>query len=113
MRSKLLPLLLALSVLLTFSSKGFAQDVLCVHFHEKIVHVESEGDDLPMAKDELHVKLVSELTGKFFKISLDSVPSPEERLLPLVTTHRSYAKIPSHRRQAVFLNPIKTVRLLI
>ncbi len=113
MRSKLLPLLLALNILLVFSSKGFSQDVLCIHVHEKIVHVESESANLPVAKDEVHVKLLSDLTDKFFKISLDSVPIHEERFLPFTVIYGSYRKGLNHRREAVLLTPIKTVRLLI
>jgi len=114
MGSNLLRVLLILGIFISLTSKGYSQEVLCVHVQENLVHVESGHPELPVDKDEVHFKLSQEVSGKLFKLSFDAGLSYDAGAVRFTCPCSGLLKNTfHHHRQVVSLNPIKTVRLLI
>ena len=78
MRSKLFVLFLAFGFFLSLGFKGTSQEVLCIHVDEKVAHFESDHIKPSDPPDEIHLKLLSDLTLKLSKIFVDFFWDVEE-----------------------------------
>lgn len=96
-----------------FSLKEFIPNTFCIHPKEGIIHLEKEHPKTFCEKDEVHVKVLSEIKNLKVQLDLDksfSFTSPFRISLSFVVLKKQNA-LPekSPRRES----PIKTVRLLI
>ncbi|WP_457600621.1 hypothetical protein [Hydrogenivirga sp.] len=114
MRSKLLHFLLLFGVFFAFSAKGYAKDTLCIHVDVNLVHLEQEHAEVPTDKDEVHLKLFPEISGKLFKLSLDIDLSPESKFISFGQTLRGFlVHTPLKYPPLKVHNQLRSVRLLI
>jgi len=113
MTGKILSFLLCLGFVLSLSTRSLSQDVLCIHIHEGFAHLENEHASFPTQKDEVHLKLLPDLSVKLFKVSLDINTESVKKITPAsfsVILKRKPFAVRSFKSPP---NPIRTIRLLI
>jgi len=114
MNRKLLSLFFVIGLLLSLSSKGFSHDILCVHVHGGVSHLETEHAQVPISGDEIHFKLITDITSKVFKISTDAPAERFQSLIPVGFWLRVYRKVPqTSRKNLTSFNPVEKIRLII
>lgn len=112
MRSKLSVLLLLVFLFSAFSLKEFVPSTLCIHMKEGVVHLEKDYPQSPDDKEEIHIKLLSEV--KIFKISIEDKSFAVNKPAYVDLNPLAFRKINFTREKVKsFDSPVKTVRLLI